>query len=130
MKSESSENGLDELTRLSQKFKEHERESIHREKRRAEQRKKVQGLSGELRKLTVSIAVEQLIQVATPEIVEQVNSLNNKLGTAELRKLITDLLNKLENNIDIIASTNPDLKPADRSVKTLNILVELLFSLE
>ncbi len=130
MKSESTENGFDELTRLSQQFKQHEHESTLREKQRAEQRKKVQGVLGGLRELTVSMAVEQLKPLATPEIIEQVNSLKSRQGTAELRKLITVLLNDLENHINISAATNPDIKPTERSIKTLTILIELLFSLE
>ena len=130
MKSESLENGLDELTRLSQQFKKHEHESTQREKQRAEQRKKVQSVLGGLRELTVSMAVEQLRPVASPEIIEQVNSLKSKQGTAELRKLISGLMNNLENDIGIIATTNPDIKPTERSINTLIILIELLFSLE
>ena len=139
MESEPLENGLDELTRLSQQFKKHEHESTQREKQRAEQRrqeelaeqrKKVQSVLGGLRELTVSMAVEQLKSVAAPEIIEQVNSLKNKPGTAELRKLISGRMNNLENDIGIIATTNPDIKPTERSINTLIILIELLFSLE
>ena len=130
MKSESLENGFDELTRLSQQFKKHEHESTQREKQRAEQRKKVQSVLGGLRELTVSMAVEQLKSVAAPEIIEQVNSLKSKPGAAELRKLISGLMNNLENDIGIIATTNPDIKPTERSINTLIILIELLFSLE
>ncbi len=130
MKSESTENGFDELARLSQQFKQHEHESTLREKQRAEQREKVQGVLGGLRELTISMAVEQLKSVATPEIMEQVSSLKSRQGTAELRKLITVLLNDLENRISIMAATNPDVRPTERSIKTLTILIELLFSLE
>ena len=130
MESEPLENGLDELTRLSQQFKKHEHESTQREKQRAEQRKKVQSVLGGLRELTVSMAVEQLKSVAAPEIIEQVNSLKNKTGTAELRKLISGRMNNLENDIGIIATTNPDIKPTERSINTLIILIELFFSLE
>jgi hypothetical protein len=100
------------------------------EKQRAEQRKKVQSALGGLRELTVSLAVEELKPVATPEIIEQVNSIKGKQGTVELRKLISVLINNLESDIDIITATNPDIKPTERSIKTLNILIELLFSLE
>jgi hypothetical protein len=130
MKSESPENGLDELKRLSQQYKRHEHESTQMEKQRAEQREKVQSALGGLRELTVSLAVEELKPVATPEIIEQVNSIKGKQGTVELRKLISALINNLESDIDIIAATNPSIKPTERSIKTLNILIELLFSLE
>lgn len=130
MKSESLENGLDELTRLSQQFKRQEHESTQRERQRAEQRKKVQGVLGGLRELTVSTVVEQLKSVATPEIIEQVNSFKNKPGTTELRELISDLAYDLEKRIGIIATANQDVKPIERSLKTLTILMELFFSLE
>ncbi len=130
MESKSPENGFDELTRLSQQFKKHERESTHREKQRAEQRKKVQGALGGLRELTVSMTVEQLKLFATPEIIEQVSSLKSKQGTAELRKLISNLANDLEKHIGIVASANPSVQPLERSIKTLIILMELFFSLE
>jgi len=130
MKSESLENGLDELTRLSQQFKRQEHESTQRERQRAEQRKKVQGVLGGLRELTVSTVVEQLKSVATPEIIEQVNSFKNKPGTTELRELISDLAYDLEKRIGIIATANQDIQPIERSLKTLTILMELFFSLE
>ena len=130
MKSEPQENGLDELKRLSQQFKKHEHENAQREKQRAEQRKKVQGVLGGLRELTISMAVEQLKTVATPEIIEQVNSLKSKQGIAELRKLISNLANDLEKRIGIVTNANPSVQPIERSIKTLTILIELLFSLE
>ncbi|MFC1904084.1 hypothetical protein ACFLXJ_06625 [Chloroflexota bacterium] len=130
MESKSPENGLDELTRLSQQFKKHEHESAQREKQRAEQRKKVQSVLGGLRELTVSMAVEQLKPVATPEIIEQVNSLKSRQGTAELRKLISNLANDLEKRIGIVTNANLSVQQIERSIKTLTILIELLFSLE
>ena len=130
MESKSPENGLDELTRLSQQFNKLEHETTQREKQRAEQRKKVQGVLGGLRELTVSMAIEQLKLVATPEIIEQVNSLKSKQGTAELRKLISNLANDLEKRIGIVTNANPSVQPIERSIKTLIILMELFFSLE
>lgn len=130
MEPESSESGLDELLRMSQQFKKEEHEQSHREQQRAEQRKKVQGVLVGLKGLNVSMAVEQLKLVATPEIIEQVNSLKGKSGTEELRKLITKLAEDLEKRIGIISSANPDVKPIDSSMKTLTILMELFFSLQ
>jgi len=130
MKSESSESGLDELARLSQQFKKHEQESAQRDKIRAEQKKKVHSALGGLRELTVSMAVGQLKLVAAPEIIEQVDSLKSKQGTVELRKLISVLANDLENRVGVITATNPNIKPIERSIKTITILIELLLSLE
>ena len=130
MESKSTENGLDELTRLSQQFKKHEHESKQREKQSAEQRKRVQSVLGGLRELTVSMAVQQLRFVATPEIIERVDSLKSRQGTAELRELISELASDLEKRIGTVTNENPSVKPIERSIKTLVILMELFFSLE
>ena len=130
METEPLENGFEELMRLSQQFTKQEQEHTQREQQRAEQREKVQNVLGGLRELTVSMAIEQLKLVAAPEIIEQVNSLKSKPGTEELRKLISDLAYDLENHIGVISASNPDLKPIERSMKTLTILLELFFSLQ
>lgn len=130
MKSESSESGLEALLRMSQQFKKQGQEQSQREQQRAEQRKKVQGVLVGLKGLNVSMAVEQLKLVATPEIIGKVNSLKGKSGTEELRKLISGLSEDLEKRIGIISAVNPDVKPIDSSMKTLAILIELFFSLQ
>jgi len=129
MATESSGNGLDELMRISQQFEKQEHEATQREKQSARQRKKSQGVLSELRAFSISVAVGQLQLVATPEIIEQVNSLRSKQGTTELRKLIDNLIYDLEKRISIVAVTNPDLKPIEQSIKILAILLGLLFSL-
>ncbi|MFC1928711.1 hypothetical protein ACFLWC_05740 [Chloroflexota bacterium] len=129
MTTESSDSGLDELMRLSQQFKKQEHEAAQREKQSARQRRISQDVLSELRAFSISTAVGQLQLVATPEIIEQVNALRNKQGNTELRKLIKNLVYDLEKNITIVAVANPDLKPIEQSVKTLTILLGLLFSL-
>ena len=111
MESESPESGLEELMRLSQQFTK-------------------QGQEHTTRELNVSMAMEQLKLVATPDIIEEVNSLNRKQGTEDLRKLISNITDDLENHIGIISASNPDMAPLERSMKTLNILIELFFSLQ
>ncbi len=129
MTTESSNSGLDELTRLSQQFEKDEHEATRREEQRTRQRKKTQGVIGELRAFSISTAVGQLQLVATPEMIEQISALKNEQGTAKLRKLIDNLIYDLEKRISIIAAANPDIEPIERSMKTLAILVGLLFSL-
>ena len=129
MTTESSDNGLDELMRLSQQFEKQEHEATQREKLSARQRKKSQGVLSELRAFSISTAIGQLQLVATPEIIEQVNALRSKQGTTELRKLIDNLVYDLGKRISIVAVANPDLKPIEQSVETLTILIGLLFSL-
>ncbi len=130
MESESPESGLEELRRLSQQFTKQEQEHTQREQQRAEQRKKAQDVLGGLRELTVSMAIEQLKLVATPEIIEQVNSLKSKPRTEELRKLISDLAYDLEKRSGVISASNRDIKPIEQSMKTLTMLLELFFSLQ
>ncbi len=129
MTTESSDSGFDELTRLSQQFKKEEHEATQKEKQRAGQRKKAQGVFDELRAFSISTAVGQLQLVATPEMIEQVNALKNEQGTATLRKLIDNLIYDLEKRISILAVGNPNIEPIERSMKTLAILVGLRFSL-
>ena len=129
MTTESSNSGLDELKRLSEQFKKEEYEATQREEQAARQRKKSQGVLGELRAFSISVAMGQLQLVATPEMIEQVSALKNEQGTAKLRKLIDNLIYDLEKRISIIAVANPDIEPIERSMKTLAILVGLLFSL-
>lgn len=130
MESEPPESGFEELMRLSQQFTRQGQERTAREKQRAEQGKKAQGVLQGLKELNVSMAIEQLKLVATPDIIEEVNSLKRKQGTGDLRKLISNLTDDLENRIGIISASNPDMTPLERSMKTLNILLDLFFSLK
>ena len=129
MASEPPDSGFEELMRLSQQLTNQDQERTKREQQRAEQRKRVQGVLGGLRELTISTAIEQLKLVAAPEIIEEINSLKNKQGTEKLRKLISDLTDDMENRIGSISTSNPDFQPIERSMKTLTILIELFFSL-
>ena len=130
MESEPPESGFEELMRLSQQFTKQGEERTAREKQRAEQGKKVQGVLQGLKELNVSMAIEQLKLVAAPDIIEEVNSLKRKQGTGDLRKLISNLTDDLENRIGIVSASNPDMAPLERSMKTLNILLDLFFSLQ
>ncbi len=125
-----SENGLDELMRLSRATKDEAQRLDSSQQRRTEQRQKVQGVIKGLREINVSVAVGQLRRVATPEIVEKVSSLAQQPGTEDLRRLISKLANDLEKRVSGISASNPDLAPIERSIKTLVILLELLFSMQ
>jgi len=123
------ESGLDELIRLSQETARKKQELAEREQQRTKQRQKVQGVLEGLKTIKVSIAVEQLKLVSTPEIIEEISSLTHKQGIEDLRKLISSLTDDLEKGIRSVATSNPDMVPIERSVKTLAILLELYFSL-
>jgi len=133
VESKSPENGFEELLRLSKEtgkieeaFARKEQELAKREQERAEKKQTIRGLS----ELKVSVALEQLKPVATPEIIEKVSSLSNMQDTGALRILISDLATELETGIHSKTGSNPDMLIIERSVKTLAILIELLFSLE
>ncbi|MFC2067229.1 hypothetical protein ACFLUO_09345 [Chloroflexota bacterium] len=130
MESESPESGMEELMRLSQQFTRQEQEHTQREQQKAAQREKTQGVLEGLIKLKVSTAVEQLKLVATPEIIEEINSLKGKSATEDLRKLISSLADDLENHISVISISNPDMAPLEHSMKRLSILMDLFFSLQ
>ena len=130
MESESPESGMEELMRLSQQFTRQEQEHTKREQQQAAQREKTQGVLQGLTELKMSTAIEQLKLVATPEIIEEVNSLKGKPVTEGLRRLISNLADDLENHISVAAASNQDMAPLEQSMKTLTILMDLFFSLQ
>jgi len=130
MENESSESGFDELMRLSQQFKRQEQEHTEKERQREERGKKALDVIQGLKELKVSMAIEQLKMVATPEIIEEVNALRSKPGTEDLRKAISNLADDLENRIGITSASKPDMAPLLNSIRTLNILMDLYFSLQ
>lgn len=130
MESKSTESGLEELRRLSKEITEVDRERTKTEQDRAEQRQKVRELQQGLVELKASVALEQLKPIATPEIIEEISSLKHKQTTGDLRKVILDLSAKLEKWVDNTSDSKQDMDSIKRSVKTLAILIELLFSIE
>ena len=130
MKSNSSDNGFDELMRLSQQFTRQQKEHADRERQREEQGKKVRGVLQGLRELNVSMAIEQLKPIATPAIIKEVNTLRSQQGTEALRKAISNLADDLEDRIVNISASNREATPLVNSMKTLNILMNLYFSLK
>lgn len=130
MEPESTDSGLEELLRLSKEMAKVDRERTKAEQDRAEQKQKVRELQQGLTGLKVSVALEQLKLVAAPEVIKEVTSLKHKQSTESLRKLILNLSSELENRVDNKYGSNLDMDSIKRSVKTLAILIELLFSIE
>ncbi|MFC2005973.1 hypothetical protein ACFLVG_03315 [Chloroflexota bacterium] len=130
MKPEYPESGFDELMRLSQETANEAEELTKREQQRTEKRQIAQGVLQGLKEINVSVAVEQLRLVATPEIIEEISSLTHKQGTEDLRKLISNLVHDLEKRIGRISASNADMASLECSVKTLAILIELFFALQ
>jgi hypothetical protein len=121
----SEESGLDELMRLSRQFTRQKAENEAKERQREEQGKKVQGVLQGLQDLNINMAVQQLKTVAPPEIIKQVNALRTKGGTEDLRKMISTLADDLEKKL----GDKKDTAPLVNAMRTLNILLDLYFSL-
>jgi hypothetical protein len=124
------ESGFDELMRLSQQFTRQQKERDKQERQRREQGEKVQGVLHGLKELNISMTLEQLKTVATPEIIKEVESLKHKEGTEDLRKMISDLADDLEKIIGAFSATDTDRMALLNSMRTLNILMDLYFSLQ
>jgi len=130
MESEAPDSGLEELLRLSKEIAKVDQERTKAEQERTEQRQKATELQQRLIELKASVALEQLKLIATPEVIQEVSSLKHKLNTGGLRKLILDLTSELEKWVDNKYGSNLDMDAIKSSVKTLAILIELLFSIE
>lgn len=130
MESKSGESGLDELLRLSRQITRIDQEQTRAAQRQAERGRAVKELQQNLIELKASVALEQLKPIASPEVIKEVSSLKNTQNTGSLRKLILDLSGELETWASKSSRTNVDTASAERSAKTLAILIELLFSIE
>jgi len=126
---EEEESGIDELMRLSQQFTRQQEEHEEQERQRVEQGKKVQGVLHGLQDLNISMTLEQLKPVAPPEIIKEVESIKTTGATEDLRKVISGLADDLEIKIGSISATDTDRTALLNSMRTLNILMDLYFSL-
>lgn len=130
MESKSTDSGLEELLRLSKEISRVDQERTKADRKRAEHRQKVNELQQGLIELKASVALQQLKSIATPEIIKEVSLLKHNQKTDELRKLILNLSAELESWVDNMSGSKLDMGSINRSVKTLAILIELLFSIE
>ncbi len=130
METETPENGMDELLRLSRgltrKTEDAAKHEARGQRQAAEGRQVILGLRG----ITFAMALEQLkIVSAEDTVVARVSAYKDKEGTADLRNLITGLTSELEGVAGKMSRANPELASVERSIKTLSILIDLLFSL-
>jgi hypothetical protein len=123
------ENGMDELLKLQQQFTRQQEEHDDRKRQQEEQGKKAQGVLKGLKDLQFSMTIEQLKSVAKPEIIQEVNFLKNRPDTDDLRKMISRLCDDMEHELESIAAAHPEAKPTVDSMRVLNILMDLYFSL-
>ncbi len=131
MKSETPENGMEELLRLSRglskKTEDATRQEARGKREKAAQKQAMLGMRG----ITFSMALEQLkIISAEADVIKKVSSYQAKEGTEDLRKLITALAGELEGRVSKMTRSDPELAGLERSVKTLSILIDLVFSLD
>ena len=124
------ESGIDELMRLSRQFTRQQEEHDKQERQRQEQGKKVKGVLQGLKDLNLSMALSQLKDVATPEVIQQVSALKNKSDTEDLRKMITSLVDELEKKLNDASGSKAEMTKLFNSTRTLSILLDLYFSLQ
>lgn len=127
---EEEENGIDELMRLSQQFTRQQEEHDKQEHHRQEQGKKVRGVLQGLKDLNLSMALSQLKDVASPELITQVTALKNKNDTEDLRKIITNLVDELEKRLNTASGSKTETTKLINVTRTLSILLDLYFSLQ
>jgi hypothetical protein len=123
------ESGIEELLRLSRQFTRQQAEHDQIEKQRQAQGKKVKGVLQGLKELNLSMAITQLKTVARPEIVKQVSALKSQESTDALRKMISNIADDLENRLRALPGPKTDTAPLVNAIRTLNILMDLYFSL-
>jgi hypothetical protein len=123
------ESGIEELLRLSRQFTRQQAERDQREKERQAQGKKVKGVLQGLKELNLSMAITQLKTVARPEIVKQVSALKSQESTDALRKMISNIADDLEDRLRALPAPKTDTAPLVNAMRTLNILMDLYFSL-
>ncbi len=124
------ESGLEELMRLSRQFTRQQEEHEAREKQRQAQGKKVRGVLQGLKELNLDMAVTQLKAVARPEIVKQVSALKSQENTDVLRKLISGIADELEDKLRAVQVPKAEAASLYNSMRTLNILMDLYFSMQ
>ncbi len=124
------ESGLEELMRLSRQFTRQQEEHEAREKQRQAQGKKVRGVLQGLKELNLDMAVTQLKAVARPEIVKQVSALKSQENTDVLRKLISGIADELEDKLRAVQVPKAEAASLCNSMRTLNILMDLYFSMQ
>jgi hypothetical protein len=123
------ESGMDELLKLQQKFTRQQEEHEDRQRLQEEQGRKAQGVLQGLRELQFSMTLEQLGPVASKDTIARVNSFKTNPDTEELRKMISNLIEDIEQRLETRASADAGLKSLVDSSRVLGILMDLYFSL-
>ena len=123
------ENGMEELLKLQQQFTRQQEEHEDRQRIQEEQGRKAQGVLQGLRELQFSMTLDQLGPVASEETIARVNALKTNPDTDELRKMISNLIEDIEQRLETKATADAGLKSLVDSSRVLGILMDLYFSL-
>lgn len=130
MTPESKESGMDALRRLSRQTANMGKKMQQEEQRKAEYEKDMQGVVQGLRGISFSVALNQLKSLAAPEIYERVKAMESQPDSQDLRRLISDISRNLERQTAKLARENHEFQPIENAIRTLAILISLLFSLK
>ena len=104
------ESGMDELLKLQQQFTRQQEEHEDHQRLQEEQGRKAQGVLQGLRELQFSMTLDQLGPVASEEMIARVNALKTSPDTDELRKMISNLIEDIEQRLETKATADAGLK--------------------
>lgn len=130
VKTQSEGNELDELMKLSRGISQAALKLEQDKQRKSRMNEEIQGVHRGLREISFSVALKQLRSIASPSMIKQIEQLTGKEDTKSLRKLIVRLAHDLEASADNSSAYGHCENAISDQVKTLAILIELLFSLE
>jgi hypothetical protein len=129
----SEESGLEELQRLSREIGDRGKELVQglgRARNSIERVKKKRVLWAVIREYKISLVLEQLEPLATPEVYKEVKSLKRKKSTAVLRRLILNLIDELEKSFNNSNSSRVNIPATNKKLKIISILLGLIFYIE
>jgi hypothetical protein len=130
MTPEPKESGMDALRRLSRQTANIGQKMKEEEQQKAAHERNMQSVVLGLRGISFSVALSQLKKLADPEIYERVEAMQGQPDSKDLRRLISDISRNLERQTSKAARKDPEFEPIENAIKTLAILISLLFSLK
>jgi hypothetical protein len=129
----SEESGLEELQRLSREIGNRGRElarGLGQARKSLEQVERKRALWSVIRELKVSMVLEKLEPLVGFEIYNEVESLKQKQSTAGLNRIILNMVDDLEKDLDVDDISGLDFTVVKKKMKILSILMELAFYLQ
>jgi hypothetical protein len=129
----SEESGLEELQRLSREIGNRGRElarGLGQARKSLEQVERKRALWSVIRELKVSMVLEKLEPLVGFEIYNEVELLKHKQSTAGLNRIILNMVDDLEKDLDVDDISGLDFTVVKKKMKILSILMELAFYLQ